>query len=111
MRSSPLDGPDEVCRYFDDTRTAFPDQRNELIALHHADAGVIVEFDLKDTHLGPLRGILATGKKFSCRTVAFFLFKGDRLVCERVYFDAATILGQLSLIQAHALARGRRPAE
>ncbi len=28
---------------------------------------------------------------------AFFLFEGERLVCERVYFDQATILLQLGL--------------
>ncbi|MBA2256054.1 MAG: ester cyclase [Thermoleophilaceae bacterium] len=94
-----FDGEEAVRRYFEDSRTAFPDQRNELIALHHTDAGVIVEFDLKGTHRGPLRGIPATGKEFTCRTVAFFLFEDDRLVCERVYFDAATILGQLGLVQ------------
>jgi steroid delta-isomerase-like uncharacterized protein len=94
-----FDGEEEVRRYFEDSRTAFPDQRNELIALHHADDAVIVEFDLKGTHDGPLRGIPATGKAFTCRTVAFFLFQGDRLVCERVYFDAATILSQLGLVQ------------
>jgi len=93
------DGEEEVRRYFADTRAAFPDQRNELIALHHTDAGVIVEFDLKGTHEGPLRGIPATGKEFTCRTVAFFLFEDDALVCERVYFDAATILSQLGLVQ------------
>ena len=93
-----FDGPEEVRRYFEDTRTAFPDQRNELLALHHTDAGVIVEFTLRGTHRGPLRGIPPTGKQFECRTVAFFLFEGDRLVCERVYFDAATILSQLGLI-------------
>jgi steroid delta-isomerase-like uncharacterized protein len=94
-----FDGAEEVQRYFDDSRTAFPDQRNELIALHHADDGVIVEFDLKGTHEGPLRGIPATGMSFTCRTAAFFLFEDDRLVCERVYFDAATIMAQLGLIQ------------
>ena len=46
-----------------------------------------------------LPGMPPTGKAFVCRTVAFFLFEDDRLVCERVYFDAATILGQLGLIQ------------
>ena len=94
-----FDGDEAVRRYFEDSRTAFPDQRNELIALHHADDAVIVEFDLKGTHEGPLRGIPPTGKEFTCRTVAFFLFEGDSLVCERVYFDAATILGQLGLVQ------------
>jgi len=93
------DGDEEVRRYFGDTRTAFPDQRNELIELHHADAGVIVEFWLRGTHEGPLRGIPPTGKSFECRCTAFFLFEEDSLVCERVYFDAATILGQLGLVQ------------
>jgi hypothetical protein len=27
---------------------------------------------------------------------AFFIFEGDRIVCERVYFDSATILRQLT---------------
>ncbi len=94
-----FDGEEAVRRYFEDSRAAFPDQRNHLVALHHTDAGVIVEFDLKGTHRGPLRGIPATGKEFTCRTVAFFLFDGDSLVCERVYFDAATILSQLGLVQ------------
>lgn len=95
-----FDGEEEVRGYFVDTRTAFPDQRNELIALHHADDGVIVEFELRGTHTGPLRGIPATGKDFSCRMAAFFLFEQERLVCERVYFDSATMLSQLGLIEA-----------
>jgi steroid delta-isomerase-like uncharacterized protein len=95
-----FDGPDEVARYFEDTRTAFPDQRNELIALHHADDAVIVEFDLKGTHKGPLRGIPPTGREFTCRTTAFFLFEEDRLVCERAYFDLLTIFSQLGLLDA-----------
>jgi steroid delta-isomerase-like uncharacterized protein len=93
------DGQAEVERYFEETRTAFPDQRNELIALHHADDAVIVEFMLRGTHEGPLRGIPPTGKKFELRCVAFFLFEGEKLVCERAYFDAATIMAQLGLIQ------------
>jgi steroid delta-isomerase-like uncharacterized protein len=91
------DGAEAVQRYFDESRTAFPDQRNELIALHHAEDGVIAEFWLKGTHQGPLRGIPATGKAFTCRCAAFFLFEDERLVCERVYFDVATIMGQLGL--------------
>src|SRR4051794_19409642 len=91
------DGEEEVQRYFDETRTAFPDQRNELIALHHADDAVIAEFWLKGTHDGPLRGFPPTGKQFEARMTAFFLFEDDRLVCERVYFDTATIQRQLGL--------------
>ena len=91
------DGEDEVGEYFRITRTAFPDQRNELIALHHADDAVVAEFDLKGTQQGELRGLAPTGKEFTCRCVALFLFEEDRLVCERVYFDVLTIISQLGV--------------
>ena len=97
------DGPEEVARYFEESRTAFPDQRNELVKMHHAEQSVIVEFDLKGTHQGPLRGIPATGKEFTCRTLAIFEFDDDTvIVCERVYFDVATIMGQLGLFDSPA---------
>jgi steroid delta-isomerase-like uncharacterized protein len=101
------DGEHEVRRYFAETRAAFPDQRNELIALHHADDGVIVEFDLLGTHLGPLRSLAPTGRAFRCRMSAFFIFDGDHIVCERVYFDQATILRQLGLAHDPASLAGR----
>lgn len=91
------DGEEAVRSYFRESRTAFPDQRNELIALHHADDAVIAEFWLLGTHRGPLLGVAPTGRAFRCRMVALFLFEGDeRLVGERVYFDSATILRQLT---------------
>lgn len=90
------DGEAEVAEYFRTSRAAFPDQRNELIALHHADDAVISEFWLLGTHKGPLMGIEPTGKEFRCRMTAFFIFEGKGLVCERVYFDSATIIRQLT---------------
>ena len=90
------DGAEAVRAYFTETRNAFPDQRNELIQLHRMDDGVAAEFILKGTHEGELRGIPPTGKSFECRMLALFLFDDDRLVCERVYFDTATILAQLT---------------
>jgi steroid delta-isomerase-like uncharacterized protein len=92
------DGAAEVSAYYQATRAAFPDQRNELRAMHHSDTAVIVEFDLLGTHKGPLRGIPPTGREFRCPMVAFFFFEGDRIVCERVYWDVATILRQLGLM-------------
>src|SRR5437870_11962048 len=92
------DGEEAVRGYYQASRAAFPDQRNRIHALHHADDAVIVEFDLMGTHRGPLRGVPPTGREFVCRMVALFLFAGDRIVCERVYFDSATILGQLGVI-------------
>jgi steroid delta-isomerase-like uncharacterized protein len=101
------DGEQEVRAYFAESRTAFPDQRNELVALHHADDGVIVEFDLLGTHLGRLRALPPTGRSFRCRMSAYFLFEGERLVCERVYFDQLTIMRQLGLAHEPTSLAGR----
>ena len=90
------DGEAAVRAYFKESRSAFPDQRNELIALRHADDAVVVEFWLLGTHRGPLLGFEPTGKAFRCRMTALFIFDGPNLICERVYFDSATILRQLT---------------
>ncbi len=92
------DGTEAVMGYYAASRAAFPDQRNEVRALRHADDAVVVEFDLLGTHRGPLRGVPPTGRAFRCPMVALFLFAEDRIVCERVYFDSATVLRQLGLV-------------
>jgi steroid delta-isomerase-like uncharacterized protein len=104
-----FDGPEQVMAYFDETRTAFPDQRNTLIELYHADDAIIVEFDLMGTHLGAFRGLPATGRAFTNRTLAIFAFapETDRIVCERVYFDSAAILRQLGIAHDPLTLRGR----
>jgi steroid delta-isomerase-like uncharacterized protein len=101
------DGEHAVRAYFAETRRAFPDQRNELVALHHADDAVIVEFDLLGTHLGPLRALPPTGRAFRCRMSAHFVFEGEDLVCERVYFDQLTIMRQLGLAHETTSLAGR----
>jgi hypothetical protein len=58
---------------------------------------VIVEVDVRGTHPGPLRALPPTGRAFRCRTCAHFVFKGDRLLCERVNFDQLTVMRQLGL--------------
>jgi hypothetical protein len=82
------DGPD-VPTYYRNSRARVPDQRNELIALHHTDDAVIVEFWLRGTPRG-------RPENFECRMTAFFFFdEGDGLTCERVYWDRRTIDDQL----------------
>jgi steroid delta-isomerase-like uncharacterized protein len=102
-----FDGEAEVAAYFEETRTAFPDQRNELISLHHSDDAVLVEAMLYGTHDGPFRGLPPTGRSFEMQFLAVFVFEEDRLVCERVYFDSATILRQLGIAHDPLTLRGR----
>jgi steroid delta-isomerase-like uncharacterized protein len=101
------DGPEEVAAYFEETRPAFPDQRNELIAMHHSDDAVLVEAMLYGTHGGNFRGLPATGRKFEMQFCAIFVFDEDRLICERVYFDVGTILRQLGIAHDPMTLRGR----
>ncbi|WP_067894624.1 ester cyclase [Nocardia vaccinii] len=89
------DGEKEVRDYYHDTRVAFPDQHHELIQLRHSDDAVICEFYLLGTHNGPFGAIPPTGSRFKVRMTAFFIFEGERLICERVYFDQLTLMKQL----------------
>jgi predicted ester cyclase len=97
-----FDGAEAVRRYFQISRTPFPDQSNEIIALRACADAVIAEFWLTGTHLGPLNTpageIAPTGRKFRVRMCAIFEFapESDKIVCERVYFDQASILRQLA---------------
>ena len=50
-----FDGEDAVRGYFAASRTPFPDQANEIIAIGAGGDTVLVEFWLTGTHLGPLR--------------------------------------------------------
>ncbi len=97
-RGRVFDGEQEVRQYYAASRSAFPDQRNEIHSIRHADDAVIVEFDLLGTHQGEFAGFAATGRAFRCRMVAIFEFEADLIVCERVYFDSATIQRQLGLL-------------
>lgn len=98
-----FDGEAQVRAYFAASRTPFPDQGNEVIAIAHADDTVLVEFWLTGTHLGPLklkdRTVAATGKAFRVRMAATFEFvpDSDKIACERPYFDQGAVLAALGI--------------
>ena len=98
-----FDGEEAVRAYFAASRTPFPDQGNEIIAIAHAGETVLVEFWLTGTHLGPLKvgkeTIQPTGRAFKVRMAATFEFKpgSDRIVCERPYFDQGMVLRAIGL--------------
>jgi steroid delta-isomerase-like uncharacterized protein len=91
------DGDAAVREYFRASRAAFPDQRNELISLRHADDAVVVELMLLGTHTGRLGGLEPTGRAFRTRMMAYFIFDDVGIVCERVYFDSGSILRQITV--------------
>ncbi|MGZ6887130.1 MAG: ester cyclase [Acidimicrobiia bacterium] len=101
-----FDGADEVMGYYRTTRTAFPDQRHDDVRLHVADDAVIAEFDLLGTNLGDFYGLPPTGRAFRVPIVALFFFDGDRIVNERIYFDAASLLTQIGRGEVLGLVAG-----
>lgn len=98
-----FDGEAAVRRYFELSRTPFPNQGNEIIAIAHADDTVLVEFWLTGAHLGPLRlggrTVEPTGRTFRVRMAASFEFApgSDRIICERPYFDGGAVARALGL--------------
>ena len=98
-----FDGEAAVRAYFTASRTPFPDQGNEIIAIATAGDTVLVEFWLTGTHLGPLkvgdRVFPPTGRSFRVRMAASFEFNpgSDRIVCERPYFDQTQVLKAIGL--------------
>ena len=98
-----FDGEEAVRAYFAASRTPFPDQGNEIISIAHGGDTVLVEFWLTGTHLGPLqlgqRTVEPTGKPFRVRMAASFEFPpgGDKIVCERPYYDQYAVLRALEL--------------
>ena len=101
------DGAEQVMEYFDSSRRAFPDQRNELLALHHTDDAVCVEAVVRGTHDGPLGGLPPTGRAYELPILSIFQFEGEDLVCERVYFDSMTVLRQLGVASDPLSIKGR----
>lgn len=99
-----FDGEAAVRGYFAASRTPFPDQGNEIIAIAHSENTVLVEFWLTGTHKGPLklgdRVVPPTGKSFRVRMAATFEFPPghDKIICERPYYDQSAILRVLGLV-------------
>ena len=92
------DGPDAVTGLISAVLTAFPDFHLRKTAVHHAEDAVIVECVFGGTQRGVWAGIPPTGKTMEVQSILIFLFEGDDLVCEKVYFDHATILSQLGAL-------------
>ena len=75
--------------------TGFPDSHVEVPRLHHAEEAVVVEMVMTGTHQGPFAGLEPTGRRIEVPLVGIFYFEGERLMCEKVYFDMATLMRQL----------------
>jgi predicted ester cyclase len=90
------DGPEAVHGLLTQLLAALPDFWLERSALYDAEDAVIMECRFGGTHRGTWAAIAPSGKRMEVQSALIFVFEGEEdLVCEKVYFDHATILRQI----------------
>lgn len=75
---------------------SFPDFHVELLKTYHSDDAVIIEVEMSGTQAEQWGDIPATGRKMKVPLLAICVFEADRMICEKIYFDMATVLKQLT---------------
>jgi steroid delta-isomerase-like uncharacterized protein len=98
VNGEPSDGEGAVRELLQGLMDGFPDFHVEVKELHHADDAVFGEARLTATHNGPFAGIPPTGKRIDVVAATVFDFEDDRLLCEKVYWDMATVLQQIGVL-------------
>ena len=93
-----VDGAAAVQEFLTQLFSAFPDLWLRQQVLYHADDAVIVECRFGGTHSGVWAGVAPTGRSVDVESALIFVFEGANLICEKVYFDNATILRQLGAL-------------
>jgi len=87
---------------------ALPDLEIQIRQQHVTDDNVLLEVLICGTHLGPWRGLPATGRRVEVPLCAVYTFDdADRLAGERIYYDRATVLRQLGVFHEPQTLLGR----
>jgi steroid delta-isomerase-like uncharacterized protein len=101
-------GRDGVRSYYSDLIHALPDLAIEVMRRHVSSESVVLEVVIRGTHLGPWRGLPATGRKMEFPLCGIFTFDSDdKLAGERIYYDRAAVMRQLGLFHEPARGLGR----
>jgi steroid delta-isomerase-like uncharacterized protein len=98
FNGAPSDGEEAVRELLQGLMNGLPDFHAEIDKLRHADDAVILEGLITGTHDGEWAGIPPTGRRVEVPVAAIFEFDGDRLLCEKVYWDMATVLTQMGVL-------------
>ena len=102
-----FDGADRLGDLMHENVIAFPDFRFDVEHLHHADEAIIVEGTFRGTHLGPWRGLPATGRAIAFPMLIVFPFNGEKMLGERLFFDLGTALRQLGVARDPSSTSGK----
>jgi steroid delta-isomerase-like uncharacterized protein len=100
VNGDPSDGAEAVRELLQGMMHGLPDLHIDTVKLRHADDAVIIEGLITGTHDGEWAAIPPTGRRVEVPVAAIFEFDGDRLLCEKVYMDFATVLTQIGVLSA-----------
>lgn len=91
-------GRDGVQDFYSQLMAAVPDLRIDIVRRHVAQDAIVLEVVISGTHLGPWRGLPATGRHVNFPLCGVYTFNDDdRLAGEKIYYDRATVLRQLGM--------------
>ena len=101
-------GRDGVRLYYEQLIAALPDLEIKVLKEHVTENNVLLEVLICGTHLGPWRGLPATGRRVEVPLCGVYTFdEQDRLAGERIYYDRATVLRQLGVFREPQTLVGR----
>ena len=101
-------GREQVRAYYAELLAALPDLAIDVRHRHVCGDAVVLEVEIRGTHLGAWRGLPATGRPVQFPLCGVFTFDADnRLAGERIYYDRALILRQLGVFREPTTLAGR----
>jgi steroid delta-isomerase-like uncharacterized protein len=100
-------GLEGIHRYYEDLMRALPDLHIDVKRRYVTDDALTLEVEISGTHLGPWRGLPATGRRVRFPLCAIYTFDGDKLAGERIYYDRATVFRQVGIFHDPETALGR----
>lgn len=101
-------GREQVREYYRQLLAALPDLVIDVRRRHVCDDAVVLEVEIRGTHLGAWRGLPATGRAVRFALCGVFTFdEHNRLAGERIYYDRALILRQLGVFRDPSTLAGR----
>ncbi len=103
-----FEGAAGVRQFYEQIMRALPDLKIDVQRRHVADDAILLEVVIRGTHLGPWRGLPATGRRVDIPLCGVYTFDSqDRLAGERIYYDRATVLRQLGVFHEPQSALGQ----
>jgi len=92
------DGREGVRQFYQQIMKALPDLEIKVERRHITGDSIVLEVTICGTHLGPWRGLPATGRRVEFPLCGVYSFDAEnRLAGERIYYDRATVLRQLGV--------------